>query len=250
MKKTNTNAVVFTQAQDNTKAVVANKYVAHALYEQNEALVEELGGKIVKGVGGFRAEFKTVANAKKFVAEAITEMSKKEYNATRKAKGNKNSKSASEGNKKPASKAKGNNKSDFVVLKDAEGNEYKIPASALAQKEGTKKSTRKGKGDVAPTKSATKVSKETKKPARKSKGNAELTDAGKKALERMQMSILNRAASAYSIAKGGEATTFSALGKSKKDLNSYMPKAKEALLKSDKWAKASKTHGLTEEMLG
>lgn len=254
MKKTNNNTIVF--AQDK-KTVVATRngnecYLAHAVYEANKALIEELGGTRRVGVKYFCVDFPSVKKATAFVEEGIVEIGKKEYNASRKkAKGNKNSKSASEGNKKPASKAKGNKKSDFVVLKDAEGNEYEIHTSALVKKE-TKKSTRKGKGDVAPTKSATdtKVSKETKKPARKSKGNVELTDAGKKALDRMKMSVLNRAASAYSIAKGGEATTFSALGKSVKDLSAYMPKAKEALLKSDKWAKTSKTHGLTEEMLG
>lgn len=205
--------ITFAQAQDNTKAVVANKYVAHALYEQNKAIVEKLGGEIIKGVGGFRAEFPTVAKAKKFVAEGITEMSKKEYNAARKV-------SVDEGSNKPKNVAKGN-----------------------------KKPSHKIKGDAVPTKSATKVA-ETKKPARKAKGNAELTEAGKKALDRMKASVLNRAASAYSIANGGETATFKTLGKSAKDLGAYIPKAKEALLKSDKWAKACETHGLTEDMLG
>ena len=233
MKKTNTNAVVFTQEQ---KAVVANKYVAHALYEQNKAIIEKLGGEIVKGVGGFRAEFKTVANAKKFVAQAITEISTKEYNSTRKSK---------PVDKKPSKMAKGNKKSNVIVLTDEDGNEYKVDASVLAQ---NKKPTRKSKGN-APTKSATKVA-DTKKPARKSKGNAELTEAGKKALDRMKASVLNRAASAYSIANGGVATTFATLGKKEADIKAYMPNAKAALLKSDKWAKASAAHGLTEDMLG
>ena len=200
--------IVFTQAQDNKKVVVANRYVAHALYTQNEAIAKTLGGEILRGVGGFRAEFKTVANAKKFMAQAITEMSAKEYNAARKSKETEKPKTATKGNKK---------------------------------------STRKGKGDAAPTKAVTEV----KKPAtKKGKGNAELTEAGKKALDRMKASVLNRAASAYSIANGGEATTFKALGKSEKDLSVYIPKAKAALLKSDKWTKASEAHGLTEAMLG
>ena len=208
--------ITFTLAADNNKAVVADRYVAHALFTQNEALVNQLGGKVLRGVGGFRAEFKTAANAKKFMAQAITEMSKKEYNAARKDK------SVEEGNKKPKTSTKGN-----------------------------KKSARKGKGNDAPSKAVTDVKvKEVKKPTKKSKGNAELTEAGKKALDRMKSSVLNRAASAYSIANGGEATTFSALGKSAKDLSAYIPKAKAALLKSDKWAKASEAHGLTEDMLG
>lgn len=209
------NSIVFTLASDNNKAVVADKYVAHALYEQNKVIIESLGGAIVKGVGGFRAEFKTVANAKKFIAQAVTEMSKKEYNAARKLK------EVEEGNKK--SKPKTSTK-------------------------GNKKSTRKGKGNDAPTKAVT-VEKETKKST-KGKGNAELTEAGKKALDRMKASVLNRAASAYSIANGGEATTFKALGKSAKELEAFVPKAKAALLKSEKWVKASEAHGLTEDMLG
>lgn len=213
------NSIVFTQAQDNNKAVVANKYVAHALYEQNKEIIEKLGGEIVKGVGGFRAEFPTVAKTKKFLGEAITEMSKKEYNAARKVQVDEGSKKS-----KPKNEGKGIKKS---------------------------KSTRKGKGNDAPTKAVT-VEKEISKakPTRKSKGNAELTEAGKKALDRMKASVLNRAASAYSIANGGEATTFKVLGKKEADIKAYIPNAKAALLKSPKWIKASEAHGLTEDMLG
>ena len=241
MKKV--NGIVFAQAQGNSKVVVANKYVAHAIYEQNEEIIKKLGGEIIKGVGGFRAEFKTATNAKKFIAEAITSVSKKEYNAARK------STPKNEGSKKPVPQAKGSKKTDFVVLKDADGNEFQVPASALGQ---AKKPARKSKGDVAPTKAVTnaKVQKAEKPATKKGKGNVELTDAGKKALERMKASVLNRAASAYSLANGGQATTFSALGKSAKDLSAYIPNAKVALLKSDKWAKASGTYGLTEDMLG
>ena len=216
---TKVNGIVFAQAQDSKKAVVANKYVAHALYEQNKAIIESLGGAIVKGVGGFRAEFKTAAKAKKFIAQAICEMSEKDYKATRKV-----------AEDKPKSTGKGS--------KDAA--------------KGNKKSTRKGKGDATPTKAVTDAKvKETSKPTtRKGKGNVELTEAGKKALDRMKTSVLNRAASAYSIANGGEATTFKALGKSTKELEAFVPKAKAALLKSDKWAKAVSAHGLTEDMLG
>lgn len=208
------NPITFTLASDNNKAVVADKYVAHALYTQNEAIVKQLGGTVIRGGRGFRAEFKTVANAKKFIAQAIKEISEKDYKASRKVQ------ESDEGNKKPKSATKGN-----------------------------KKSTRKGKGNDAPTKAVTEEVSKTK-PARKAKGNAELTEAGKKALDRMKASVLNRAASAYSIANGGEATTFKALGKSAKELEAFVPKAKAALLKSEKWAKASEAHGLTEEMLG
>ena len=212
------NPITFTLASDSNKAVVADKYVAHALYTQNEAIVKQLGGTVIRGGRGFRAEFKTVANAKKFIAQAIKEISEKDYKASRKVQ------PVDEGNKKPKSATKGN-----------------------------KKSTRRGKGNdaPAPTKAVT-VEKEVSKtkPTRKAKGNAELTEAGRKALDRMKASVLNRAASAYSIANGGEATTFKALGKSAKELEAFVPKAKAALLKSDKWAKASEAHGLTEEMLG
>ena len=208
MKKTNTNAqaIVFAQASDNTKAVVANKYVAHALYTQNKALVEQFGGTLVKGVGGFRAEFKTVKNAKEFIAKAITHIDEADYAKARKTE--------------PKAKAE------------------------------PKKAPRKTKGNDKPTTAPTKAPKAEKVATpKKAKGNADLTDAQKKTLDRMKMSILNRAASAYSIANGGEATNFKALGKTEADLEAYIPNAKAGLLKSDKWAKAV-AMGITEEMLG
>ena len=230
---THFNPITFTLATDNKKAVVADRYVAHELYVRNEAIIKDLGGTIIKGVGGFRAEFKSKANAEKFISKAITKLSSKEYNATR----------------KPQEKAKGSKGNEMVTITDSEGNQYTVPKSALAQtQESKKKPARKSKGSDAPTKAVTKVE-EVKKPARKSKGDAELTEAGKKALATMKTSVLNRAASAYSIAHGGEATTFKVLGKSEKELKDFIPNAKAGLLKSSKWAKASATHGLTEEML-
>ena len=205
---TNFTPITFTLATDSNKTVVADRYVPHDLYVRNKGIIETLDGEILKGVGGFKAVFKKAANAKKFIAQAVTSVSDEEYKANRKVK-----------ESKPV-------------------------------EEGTKKSTRKGKGN-APSKAVTEEVKESKNPARKAKGNApELTEAGIKALERMKMSVLNRAASAYSIANGGEATTFKVLGKSADDLKEFIPKAKAALLKSPKWAKASEAHGLTEEMLG
>ena len=68
----------------NKNTVTANTYVAHELYKRNEAIVNELGGEILRGVGGFKAQFKTAANAKKFVEQAVTSISKREYNASRK----------------------------------------------------------------------------------------------------------------------------------------------------------------------
>lgn len=233
MKKTEMNAIVFAQAEDK-KAVVANKYVAHALYTQNKALVEELGGTVIKGVGGFRAEFKTVKNAKEFIAKAITHIDADDYAKARKtepkkAKGKANVETVTIGGK-------------AYVMTDTDDGFMLTPVE--------KKTPRKSKGANAPTpapnKSKAKVEKATPK---KSKGNAELTDAQKKTLDRMKMSILNRAASAYSIANGGEATTFKELGKSEKDLAKYIPDAKAGLLKSKKWAKAVEM-GITEDMLG
>jgi hypothetical protein len=210
------NPITFTLAEDNKKVVVADRYVPNALLMQNKPIYEGLGGKRIEGIKECRIEFPTAAKAKKFAEQAICKMSAKEYKAARKV---------AEGTEKPKVQAKGN-----------------------------AKSARKGKGN-APTKAITqaKKGKDTTngKEVKKGKGNApELTDAGKKTLERMKMSVLNRAASAYSLANGGEATTFSALGKSAEALKSHIPAAKAGLLKSPKWSKAVEKYGLTEDMLG
>jgi len=214
---TNFTPINFTQ---NKTIVTADRYVAHDLYVRNKAIVESLGGTVLKGVGGFKAEFPKVALAKKFVAQAITSVSEDEYKANRKPKPEEASKQAKES--KPKTDSKGNGKSE----------------------KGSKKSNaRKGKGNDAPTKAATEV-KEVKAT------KVELTPSAQKALDKMKMSVLNRAASAYSIANGGAATTFTVLGKSAEELKDFMPKAKEGLLKSPKWKKAVETYGLTEDMLG
>ena len=251
MKKTNTNAqaIVFAQAQDNAKAVTANKYVAHALYTQNKALIESLGGTLVKGVGGFRAEFKTVKNAKDFIAQAITHIDADDYAKARKTE----PKAKAEPKKAVPAPAKGKKKTDdLVTVTLSDGTKLQVKASALGMVTEPKKAPRKSKGDVKPTTApnakATKKAEKVVTP-KKSKGNAELTDAQKKTLDRMKMSVLNRAASAYSIANGGEATNFKDLGKSEADLAEYIPNAKAGLLKSDKWAKAVEM-GITEAMLG
>ena len=250
MKKTNTNAIVFAQASDNTKAVVANKYVAHALYTQNKALVEQLGGTLVKGVGGFRAEFKTVANAKKFVATAITHIDADDYAKARKTEPK--AKAEPKAKKVAPATAKGK-KTDLVTVTLADGTQVQVKASALGIET---KAPRKSKGDAPTTAPNAKASKsvkadepKAKATPKKAKGNAELTDAQKKRLDICKTSILNRAASAYSIANGGEATNFKALGKTEKDLAQYIPNAKAGLLKSNKWVKAVEM-GITEEMLG
>lgn len=247
MKKTNnTNAIVFAQASDNTKAVIADRYVAHALYTQNKAIAESLGGTIVKGVGGFRVEFTTVKNAKEFIAKAITHMDADEYAKTRKSEPKPKAKTESKSKTSTPTKAKGKNTDDLVTVTLADGTQLQVKASALGIKTESK-APRKAKGDKPSTAPNAKAPKA--EAPKKAKGNADLSEAQKKTLDRMKMSVLNRAASAYSIANGGSATNFNALGKSEADLKDYIPNAKAGLLKSDKWAKAV-AMGITEDMLG
>lgn len=231
MKKT-VNAIVFAQAEDSKKAVVANRYVAHALYTQNKALVEELGGTVLKSVGGFRAEFTTEKNAKKFIKTAITHINADDYAKARKTE---------------PTKTKGKKVDDLVEVTLPDGTKTKVKASVLGIEP---KAPRKSKGDK-PTTAPNAKAKKAEKVAtpKKAKGSTDLTDAQKKTLDRMKMSVLNRAASAYSVANGGEATTFKALGKTEKDLAKYIPDAKAGLLRSSKWAKAVEM-GITEDMLG
>ena len=160
MKKT--NAIVFAQEKDNSKVVTANKYVAHALYTQNKALVESLGGTVLKGVGGFKAEFKTVANAKKFVATAITHIDADEYNKARKTEPKAKATPA------PA-KAKGK-VDDLVTVTLDDGTKVQVKASALGIKAPTK-----AKGDVKPTSAPkAKAKAEPKTAPRKAKGNGKV----------------------------------------------------------------------------
>lgn len=174
MKKTNTNAIVFAQAKDNTKAVVANKYVAHALYTQNKALIEQLGGTLVKGVGGFRAEFKSVANAKKFIATAITHINASDYAKARKTEPK--AKVEKKATVSAPTKAKGK-ANDLVTVTLADGTKLQVAKSALGIAE---KAPRKAKGDVKPTTAPkstpnAKASNGTKATApRKAKGNGKV----------------------------------------------------------------------------
>lgn len=221
---TNFTPINFTLAKDSKTIVVADRRMPYALYVQNKGIAETLGGTVDIVIVGtakcMQATFTNAANAKKFLKKAVHEMTSEEYEASRNSKPEEASKQAKES--KPKTDSKGNGK----------------PAK------GSKKSNaRKGKGNDAPTKAATEV-KEVKVT------KVELTPSAQKALDKMKMSVLNRAASAYSIANGGAATTFTALGKSAEELKAFMPKAKEGLLKSPKWIKASATYGLTEDMLG
>lgn len=239
MKKTNTNAIVFAQAQDNAKVVIANKYVAHALFVQNKPIWEELGATRDEKYKGLRLVFKSEKKAKDFIAKAITHIDADNYAKARKT----------EPKKVAPTTAKGKKTDDLVTVTLADGTKAQVKASALGIKN---EAPRKSKGDkptTAPNAKAKTEPKAEKVAPKKAKGNADLTDAQKKRLEICKMSILNRAASAYSIANGGEATNFKALGKTEADLKAYIPNAKAGLLKSSKWAKAVEM-GITEEMLG
>ena len=124
-----------------TKNIVkAEGYVIRELYKQNAELVEELGGEMISGEKVFTAKFPTATKAKAFVSQAVTSISKKEYNASRKT----------EPAKKPATKGKGNSKAKTITLTDDDGNAYVIPLSAIGKKSTvTKKKTapKKGKGN-------------------------------------------------------------------------------------------------------
>lgn len=128
-----------------TKNIVkADRYVIRSLYKLNAEIVEELGGEMVKGNEGFMAKFPTATKAKQFVAEAVTEISKKEYNASRKTAPKKVAVSAPKG--------KGTAKAKTITLTDDEGNTYAIPMSAISKatpKKPTKKAVapKKGKGN-------------------------------------------------------------------------------------------------------
>ena len=116
--------------------VKADGYVIRQLYKANAELVEELGGEMVKDKEVFTAKFQTSADAKEFVEQAKTSISKKTYNANRKV----------EPKKVAVGKGKAGNK--MITVTDEDGNVYEIPQSALAVKTTTKpKKTTKGKGN-------------------------------------------------------------------------------------------------------
>lgn len=169
MKKTiNTTAqaIVFAQVKDNAKVVTANKYVAHALYTQNKALVESLGGTVLKGVGGFKAEFKTVANAKKFVATAITHIDADDYAKARKTEPK--AKAEPKPKKTAPAPAKGKKANDLVTVTLADGTQLQVAKSALGIVD---KAPRKSKGDKPTTAPNAKAKKAEKVAPKKAKGN-------------------------------------------------------------------------------
>ena len=162
----------------NKNTVTANTYVAHALYKQNEAIVNELGGEVLRGVGGFKAQFKSAANAKKFVEQAVTSISKREYNASRKT-----TVKVTEPKKAPK-QGKGKSKADFIVLTDSEGNEYQIPMSALGIKaKVSTQAPKTGKGKNAHKPMSGRVAMESEQKllfkAKKGKGSSKGVDFSK-----------------------------------------------------------------------
>lgn len=188
------NAIIFTQAKDNNKAVVANKYVAHAIYTQNKAIVEALGGEIIKGVDGFRAEFKSVKNAKAFIAQAICEMSAKEYAKTRKTE----PKAKTEPKKVAPATAKGKVKTDeLVAVTLADGTKLMVKKSDLIGAEApAKKAPCKTKGNKPTTAPKSNAKAKVKAP-RKTKGNCKVdfsTLAGKGSAANKQAAALMRKA--------------------------------------------------------
>ena len=262
-------------------------YLAYSLLTVNKPIYEALGGKRVEDIKHFQVDFPSAKNAKEFVKTAKTELSEKDYAAARKTapkedivvpmppktkgksktdeyveavvNGKKVMVLASaiqvdEPKKEAPKKTKGGKKNDkptFTAVYDNKGNYKGLKES----NEPTKKSApKKVKGDnkptVAPNAKAGKNAKKAGPKPKQTKGNAvTLTDEQTKHLNICKTSILNRAASAYSLANGGAPINFKDLGKSEKELAKFMPKAKADMLKSDKWAKAVKV-GVTEDMLG
>ena len=143
----------------NKNTVVANQYVAHELYVRNEEIINELGGEIVRGVGGFRAEFPSAAKAKAFVEQAITSISKKEYNACRKSEPKVQAPASGKGKKaktKEITKCKGK----FITLTDDDGNTYKVDLSVLGvTPKATTTKVVKGKGKAKKEVATKKVAK-------------------------------------------------------------------------------------------
>lgn len=124
MKK-NFKAINFTQTRN---TVTADKYVAHAIYVQNVALVEELGGQVCKGNEGFVAKFPTAAKAKEFVANAVCSISATEYKKARKTAPKQATAPAPKKVATPKAKAKNDG---YITLTDDNGNTYRVAMSAL-----------------------------------------------------------------------------------------------------------------------
>lgn len=167
----NYQSITFTATRN---TVTADKYVPYALYTQNKAIVEKLGGQVCKGNEGFVAQFPTAAKAKAFVSQAVCEMSKKEYNATRKSEPKAVATAPKARTQVNAPKQGKGKASGFITLTDDDGNTYKVPMSALGivSTPATKTTKGKAKAATAPKKKATTATKKAvaTKPVAKGKG--------------------------------------------------------------------------------
>ena len=153
------NAISFTATRN---TVTADKYVPYALYVQNKAIVEELGGQVCKGNEGFVAQFPNASKAKAFVSKAVCSMSKKEYNAARKSAPVTAPAPKTKAPAKPKEKA---GKDTYVTLTDDEGNTYRVPMSALGI--APKKNTATPKSPVKKAPATKKTTKAPKMPKSK-----------------------------------------------------------------------------------
>lgn len=172
MKKTTVNAITFAQANNNKKAVVSDKYVAHALYTQNKPIWEALGGTRIEGEKGLYIEFKSVKDAKAFISQAITSISEKDYNKARKSTPKTEPKPKVE--KKASAPVKAKGKVEYVSVTLDDGTKVKVKKSDLVPMD---KPTKKGKGNSKPTTAPnTKASKSVKAKAepKKAKGNCKV----------------------------------------------------------------------------
>lgn len=164
--KVNANAIVFAQVKGNTKRVVATRngeavYVAHALLTANKPIWEGLDGTRVEGEKGLFIDFATAKTAKAFIAQAITEMSTKDYNKARKTEPK--AKAEKKATVTAPTKAKGKKAVEYVTVHLADGTPLQVKASDLMpMDEPAKKPIVKGKGKVDLTK-PTKANKGVKK---------------------------------------------------------------------------------------
>lgn len=170
MKKTTVNAITFAQANNNKKAVVSDKYVAHALYTQNKPIWEALGGTRKEGEKGLYIEFKSEKKAKEFIAQAITSISEKDYNKARKTE----PKAKAEKKATVPAPVKAKGKVEYVSVTLDDGTKVKVKKSDLVLID---KPTKKGKGNSKPTTAPnTKASKSVKAKAepKKAKGDCKV----------------------------------------------------------------------------
>lgn len=171
MKKTNNaNTIIFAQAQDDKKAVVATRngkevYLVWTLKQENEKIYKALGGKRREGVKYFCVDFETAKNAKEFIAQAITHIDAEAYNKARKTE--------PKAKASTPTKAKGKKTDDLVTVTLVDGTQLQVKASALGIKTEAPRKSKGNKPTTAPNAKASKSVKadEPKATPKKSKGN-------------------------------------------------------------------------------